>query len=102
MSAGSPRRPPLDCHGDPSRAIYLVASLGCGPRQALAKPLHACSRSTGSFSTDRHAPSAERREDATSTEYAPNTNNAWIQRFSDGNQNNNNKTNAYLVRPVRR
>ena len=47
-------------------------------------------------------PSARRREDATSTEYAPNTNNAWIQRFSDGNQNNNNKTNAYLVRPVRR
>lgn len=47
-------------------------------------------------------PSAGRREDAISTEYAPNTNNAWIQRFSDGNQNNNNKNNAYLVRPVRR
>ncbi|MDH0156486.1 DUF1566 domain-containing protein [Stutzerimonas stutzeri] len=38
----------------------------------------------------------------TSTEYAPNTANAWIQRFSDGAQGNNNKTNACLVRPVRR
>ncbi len=45
-------------------------------------------------------PSAGRREDAISTEYSAT--NAWIQRFSDGNQNNNNKTNAYLVRPVRR
>ena len=37
-----------------------------------------------------------------STEYAPITNSAWIQRFSDGTQNFNAKTNAYLVRPVRR
>ncbi|MDH0100084.1 DUF1566 domain-containing protein [Stutzerimonas stutzeri] len=37
-----------------------------------------------------------------STEYAPNTNSAWIQRFSDGGQDSGNKTYAYLVRPVRR
>jgi hypothetical protein len=30
-----------------------------------------------------------------------NTNNAWDQRFSDGNQNNNNKTNTNSVRAVR-
>jgi len=38
----------------------------------------------------------------TSTEYAPSTNYAWIQRFSDGFQLGFTKTNAYLVRPVRR
>jgi hypothetical protein len=37
-----------------------------------------------------------------STEYAPDTSSAWIQRFSGGNQSFNGKTNAYLVRPVRR
>jgi len=30
------------------------------------------------------------------------SNNAWIQRFSDGNQNNNNKNNSNWVAPVRR
>jgi hypothetical protein len=30
-----------------------------------------------------------------------NSNNAWKQRFSDGNQNNNNKTNTNSVRAVR-
>lgn len=30
-----------------------------------------------------------------------NSNNAWVQRFNDGNQNNNNKNNSYLVRCVR-
>lgn len=36
----------------------------------------------------------------TSTESSAS--NAWVQRFSDGSQNNIFKTNAYLVRPVRR
>ncbi len=31
-----------------------------------------------------------------------NNNNAWNQRMSDGNQNNNNKNTAYLVRCVRK
>jgi len=34
-----------------------------------------------------------------SSEY--NANNAWNQNFSNGNQNNNNKTNTYYVRCVR-
>jgi hypothetical protein len=38
----------------------------------------------------------------TSTEYAPDTNYAWVQRFSDGFQDYYGKANAYLVRPVRR
>ena len=31
-----------------------------------------------------------------------NATNAWKQNFSNGNQNNNNKTNSYRVRPARR
>lgn len=38
----------------------------------------------------------------TSTEYAPPTLSAWIQRFSDGLQSFTSKGNARLVRPVRR
>ena len=39
----------------------------------------------------------------TSTQYAPNAHNAWIQRFSDGNQANYaTRPNTCLVRPVRR
>lgn len=38
----------------------------------------------------------------TSTEYAPNPNQAWRQRFSDGRQDRNFKSDQYLVRPVRR
>lgn len=37
-----------------------------------------------------------------STEYAPGTNDAWVQRFSDGYQNASGKAYACLVRPVRR
>lgn len=38
----------------------------------------------------------------TSTEYAPGTSLAWIQRFSDGGQGGDGKAYAYRVRPVRR
>lgn len=38
----------------------------------------------------------------TSTEYAPNTGNVWMQRLTDGYQYTNTKTGALLVRPVRR
>jgi len=38
----------------------------------------------------------------TSTEYAPNTNNAWMQQFSNGSQGNYNKIGVSMVRPVRR
>ena len=33
--------------------------------------------------------------------YVPNTTNAMIVNFNNGNVNNNNKTNNYYVRPVR-
>ncbi len=38
----------------------------------------------------------------TSTQYAPSTSGAWIQRCSDGYQYDGYKLNSYLVRPVRR
>ena len=37
-----------------------------------------------------------------STQYATNTNNAWIQRFSSGYQSYTTKTTTSLVRPIRR
>ena len=36
-----------------------------------------------------------------STTYAPNTANAWIVNFNNGNTTNNDKTNSYYVRCVR-
>lgn len=39
---------------------------------------------------------------AQQTQHASNTNYAWRRRFTDGNENNNNKNNSYRVRPCRR
>jgi hypothetical protein len=72
--------------------------------KAMRKPAEL--RLTPSFGIGKSCPGARRDEqyirifaDWSSSEN--NSNNAWKQRFSDGNQNNNNKTNTNSVRAVR-
>lgn len=91
------------CHGTRSYAHHLVGVVAHKATPgAIRKRRAGCARASMRSLVGVDA-TGNRRPDVYTLDMSEfNASNAWKQNFSNGNQNNNNKTNANYVRAVRK